>query len=417
MKKIIDSCYTFYIPIIMALAIIWMFGYDTNKYLEYPLVLVLGFKGGMLLLKRTTHQTVKIFSCFLLYCLISGVLYTFNGVPFHCYILSIQLFLIPMFFFYFGYRYKSWDDSFEKMFIYGCAFCFLVGFYLYIARPSYYLLAMERANSNINDADLVGRDLADFLRYGSFFFNSYQIEFFSVPALVLSLYYVNRKYINNILLYTAAIASFIAAIICIQRASTAGAIGVLLFFILYKGKGGKLKTTLVLSTLVVLAITLFITNEISSTDSYDSLSFQFNDMLSRFDFSEAMDERKHQYAEFTRSTFFSNIFGLGMGTCGHQARYYGLQTINDNQYMLLFHEFGIIGCLLLAAVVINSTIRGIKHFKIYYPQLLIIGYFLFAFIGAEPLEVAYVSSILWFSLGRIWNKDYYNRRLLENTSK
>ena len=399
----------------MALAIIRMFGIDANNYLDYPLVLILGYKGITLLWSVSTNKVVKVFAMFFMYCVFTAILYFVNGVPFRCYFLSAQLLLIPMLFFYFGYRYKSLDDTFERMFVYGCSFCFLVGFYLYITRPTFYLSAMQRAAVNISDAALAGRDLANFMRFGSFFFNSYPIEFFSIPALILSLYYLNKRYINKVPLYVAAISSFIAAIICIQRASLAGAIGVLLFYIWYKDKGNKLKTILMISIIISIASAFFIANGLSTTDSYENLGFQFDDMLSKFDFTIAMDERRYQYQDFTRSSIFSNIFGLGLGSCGHQARFFGLQTINDNQYMLLFHEFGIIGCLLLSIVIIKSIIKGFKSFRIYYPQLLIIAFFLFAFIGSEPLEVAYVSCILWFSLGRIWNRDYYNRRRQEIT--
>ena len=396
----------------MAFAVIRMFGYDSNNYLDYPLMLIVGYKGVSLILKGSNNQVFKLFTAFFVYCAFSGFFYLLNGVPFRCYFISAQLLLLPMIFFYYGCKFNPSNDEFEKMFIYGCTFCFLVGFYLYIARPSFYVAAVERATANLSDSDLAGRDLVDYVRFGSFFGNSYPVEFFSVPTLILSLYYLNKKYIKKIVLYIAAISAFVAAFICIQRASVAGAMGVLIFYFFYKGKGGKMKITLILSAFVIFAFVIF-ADIISSTDSYENLNLQFNDMLSRFDFSQAMDERKYQYKEFNRSSFVSDIVGLGLGTCGHQARYFGLQTINDNQYMLLFREFGLIGCLLLLIVIVRSIVRGLKNFKIYYPQLLILGFFLFAFLGSEPLEVAYVSCVFWFSLGRIWNSDYYIRRKQE----
>ena len=94
-----------------------------------------------------------------------------------------------------------------------------------------------------------------------------------------------------------------------------------------------------------------------------------------------------------------------MGSCGHYVIPFGFKSINDNEYMHLFYEFGIVGISLLFAIFFRTLLRGIHYIKFFLPETLIVVYYLAASLGSDPTDITYCSFMLWFVVGRIWNKD------------
>ena len=84
-----------------------------------------------------------------------------------------------------------------------------------------------------------------------------------------------------------------------------------------------------------------------------------------------------------------------------------LKAIADGEFIKLFYEFGIVGMILLACVILPTLLRGIKFFKLYYVEVVIILFYLAAGIAADSLTLFVFSIMFWYSLGRIWNKEYY----------
>lgn len=413
--NIIRNLFVYLIPIIMVLSQFRMYGFDSHNYLDYIFTILLGFKGFQLLIKSVSAEVPRLFAIFLTYCLLTFVAYVINGVPIRCYYLALLSFIIPALFFYFGYSYCN-DESFNKMFMYGSMFCFIIGFYYHFSgNPTYLNMLVEKSSDSLNaNGGLNSDNVLDFVRFGSFFGNSYYIEFFSIPSLILSLSYINSGKIDNRILYIVALVSFIAALLSIQRIAVGFAFLVPALYLLANDPR-KLFRNLLLILVLLIIVFIPLYHYISSNAVFESLNEQFSTMMERFSISGAMDERKYQYQTFDRATALSYIFGLGLGSCGHNAHMLGIQSVNDNEYMHLFYEFGILGSLLLLYPLLKTIFRGVQYRKIYKAELLIIIYYLAASLGCDPTDITYCSFIFWFSLGRIWNKEYFQLRMIENS--
>ena len=130
-------------------------------------------------------------------------------------------------------------------------------------------------------------------------------------------------------------------------------------------------------------------------------------------FSSAMEARSGQYTTFDRATWWSYFVGLGMGSSGGVARLHGLAGVSDGFFVKTFYECGIIGSLLFFTLITVTLKRGIKSFKLYYKEVLILLFFIGAGIGADSFSRFIYTSMAWYSIGRIWNEQYRVNREIE----
>lgn len=413
-NRIIKLLFIALVPVVMVVYYLIMRGININIILLL-IYAVLGLVGISIGFKHASNKFVCSMNMFLFYCLISIIFYLFNGLPISCYINTLRSFLFPIIFAYLGYEFSS-DYNFNRWYLIGCAFCFLVGFYLYITMPPYYLQFLADARSNtwyINDSGKDEEYILEMTRFSSFFTTSYAISCLSIPSLVLSLSFSLKGHtvMNKGWCYFLALISFIAAILCQQRISIAYSVLCLSFFIFYSPQITKKKNNMGLILLIVF-VTILVVSIFDMIAHLDWVERIYNLVKMRIDemsFSKAMSERTSQYSSFNRATDLSYIFGLGLGSCGHAAGAAGFQSINDGEYIKLFYEFGIVGCVLLIIVIMPTLLRGLKYFKFFYAEVLIIIFYLISGIAADSLTFFIFSIMFWYSLGRIWNNKYFER--------
>lgn len=396
-SKIARFAFIYFFPIIMINYYLVMRGFNFNTVIAYPLIAVLFIWSIKFIFQQKNDFIISLLNIYLIYNLLSIIAYFFNNTPIDCYIGSFRNFIFPFIFAYFGYRYSD-DYLFNKMYIYGCLFCFLIGLYLYFTLPPYYVDFLTQAEK----ADILNDGTVIISRFGSFFGGSYAISFFSVPCLALSMsYLLNKKCeIKRWVLYLAVFSSFLAAILCQQRIAMACSILILMFYtlkLIFKG-GKKLVIYFILTIVVVLVSSRFLQSE-----SGDITSNQLINRFENMSFTAAMSSRIGQYTSFDRDTPLSHVVGLGMGSCGHIAHSLGLKCIADGDYIRIFHENGVLGFSIFLFLVLMTLIKLFKNHRILHAEGCIILFFLASMIGANPLEYFLFSVMFWFTLGHIWN--------------
>lgn len=413
MGKLFRWIFIYFYPIFMIDYYLIMRGINLNTVVVLPIFALLGVKAIELALKNSNNQFVRYVNIFLLYSLLTVVFYILNDTPLSCYTSNFRQFVFPIMFAYLGYAYSK-DNEFNKWYLIACAFCFVVGFYLYATGSGYYVAFLNEARSNLWYADenqyLNEANILEFTRFSSFFTTSYIIAFFSIPALVLSLAYSidEKSPLSKAWCYAIAVVSFIAAIICQQRITIAFSIVIILFYGLFAGRisNGKKMAITWLAYVVIFFVAVVVFGQISHFDWYDRLAELVGARFEAMNITQAISERAGQYESFDRATGLSYIFGLGLGSCGHAAVSAGLKAITDGEFVKMFYELGIVGCLLFALPIFSTLRRGLKNFKDYHAEVLIMLFYLAAGLGADSLTFFVYSAMFWFAMGRIWNKDY-----------
>lgn len=376
---------------------------------DVPLVFFM-LKSVLICSKNNKNQFVAFFSICLALILLTIGDYVFNDTPFVCYLQALQYYVAPLCFAPLGYSLAT-NHDYNKYYIYACAACFVIGFYLYATLPPYYMtyLAEVQGFENYRQEELMG-----LTRFSSFLPGSYNISYLSVPALILSLAYSSNEHANikKWLSYVIAVISFIAAILCQQRIAMFFAVFVVVFYLFYFSNRGNKKFIIIVLGVVLLLFAI-INHFVSEMAFFDVLKENIIDRYQKMDFSVAMAERTGQYSGFNRATNWSYFTGLGLGSCGHLAIPYNLQTINDGEFVKTFYEFGFFITLLLFILVLITLVRGLRLFKFLNAEVLIMIFFLGACFGASALTFFIYSSMFWFAMGRIWNKNYLALRKQE----
>ena len=389
--------------------------YNLTVFLvDIPLVLFV-FKAFGIWSKNRNSQFVILLGAYAFYILLSIVAYAFNGVPIECYFHTILNYYIPLCFAFIGYSISD-DNKYYKYYLYACAFCFIVGFFLLATFPPYYVDYLKTA---IQDHEDFGRqDFMESTRFCSFLGSSYNISYISIPALILSLSFSSKPHVggNKWLYYIIAAVSFVAAIICQQRIAMFFALFVALFYGFYLFVKGN-RNLIFGYVVIVITIVVFLGSYVEGLEVFDSLKENVLDRFGKMDVSVAMSSRTSQYSGFSRATWWSYIIGLGMGSCGHQVLAYNLEGVFDGEFVKTFYEFGILGTILFTTVVFMTTVRGIKHFKYLNQEVLIILFFLGACVGASALTYFIFNSMFWFAMGKIWNKNYLSSQINSYNSR
>lgn len=413
LNKIEKWAFLYFMPLYMISQYLYVRGINTFIFLYHLPRLILLLLALTLMLKKKDNAFIWLMLVFFLYNIFSIVLYAFNDTPISCYFGVLESYLYPMLFAWFGYRYSN-DDSYNKMFLFSCLGCFLIGFYLYFTMPSYYvqyLIDFQTSGWTAKEGVTENTVLA-FSRFSSFFGTAYVISYLSIPALTISLGYTlyKKPEVPIFWLYFIAIASFVAALLSQMRIAMAYSVAVLLFYGFYSLKANRSSKLLVVYGIVIVLFFSFL-GYLASLGRFDVISENILERLSEMDINDAMDQRTFQYALSDRATWWSYIFGLGMGSCGGMARSVGLVGVTDGEWVKMFYEMGFVGMTIFALMVLSSIVRGLKHLRLYYIELIIVVYFLAAGLGSDSLVMNIPCAMFWYSLGRIWNKKYYTTKL------
>ena len=418
MSKTLRYAFTYCIPIIMVVYYLIMRGINLNSVIMLPIYFFLTIKAVEILLKNNHSTFIKMMNVFLGYSLASIVLFAVNNVPVSCFFATLRTFFFPFVFAYLGYNYSS-DHEFNKWYLYGCAFCFVVGIYLYIVGPGYYTayLASVRDSGALYNPVINETNILDFTRFSSFFPTPYAVSCFSIPTLIISLAFSSKREtgVPQWACYSIAVISFTAAFLCQQRIAIAFAIAIVIFygFYLMKLNRGGQKFGVIIAYILIALLIVSVMGSIAHFEWYDRIFTLVERRFELMDFEDAMSHRTNQY-NIERSSDLFFIFGSGMGSCGHAAIFAGYKGVADGEFVKTFYEYGVVGCFILGSIILSSLYRGLRFFKLYNVEVLIMVFYLAAGIASNSLTFFIYSIMFWYSMGRIWNKKYYERLKREN---
>ena len=389
---------------------------NINTILLFPAFILFVLNAINIAVNSSHSPFITSLNLFVGYCLLTLICYAFNNTPIACYIGGVKSFLFPIVFAYMGYVDTA-DDKFNTWYMYACLFCFICGLYLYFSPPSYYtefLIKSRDAAWNTSANSLTEETVMNWSRFSSFFTTSYAIQYFGVPALIMSLVFSTKKKgsINKWTCYLLAIVSFISCILCQQRMAMAWAFFVPFALGIYYATKGDFNILRIVIISIVLVISLM--GFILSLERFDIVSEMVSNRFGQMNFIDALNDRTGQFQSFSRTTPLSLIFGLGLGSCSGIAGAFGLDAVFDSEFPKIFYELGLIGILLFLLLIIPTVVRGIRYFRYMHMELLIVLFFLVAGIGSDSLTFFLFDVIFWYTLGRIWNKNLQIYRTQNN---
>lgn len=398
-----------------------MFKISITTFVGYPIIAIICMIGLSYFVQLLSSPSKNIGQILMIswtvYNVISVIMYAFNGLPISCYIDALQSYFFPMLFFYIGNNSKIVDDSFYKVLLASLAFLFLMGFYLYFATPSYYInyQAEMRADLWYSNGGVTEDNVMSVLRFSSFMSSSYVTSALSISLVAISFSFLFRRSdIKPFISYSLAVVGVIGAVLCQQRIAIGSIILVLPVFS-WLGIKSKNKGIITLSIiLVVLFVVILGTSFID--DRMNVVLEQIIGRLEQMNFSKAMSDRTGQYDKAATEIISWIATGKGMGAGGHSAVKVGSIGVCDGEFFHLLLEFGIIGFMFFIPLLIMTLIRGAKLFRILNLETFVVFYILLTCIGANGLSQSYlIGPLFWFCVGRIWNKNYINQRLNEQS--
>ncbi|ADQ79112.1 hypothetical protein Palpr_0962 [Paludibacter propionicigenes WB4] len=352
----------------------------------------------------------KFFSGFILYNILSIVIYIYNGCPIICYVNDMVNYLWAMLFFYVGSNQNETSHKFYKYFLYGNIIVFLIGFYLYFSAPEWYLDRLVEIKNNVWFADTnYNKDnILAFQRFSSFLQDEYAISHFAIFSIAVALaitYYrgVKVSIMNYIMIFVCILTAFLSQ----MRIAIFYSVVVLLAFIIYgfcvRGRRQSLVLLIILCSLIAL---VYVFAMFLFRDRLDIVIDSVIGRLKQMSFNDAISERTDQHAYLIRNWDY-HIFGHGMGAGGSSAGMFGLPHVNDANYYKLLYESGLVGSTWFFIIIIMTLIRAFINIKYLIIELVIICYVLSAMVGSNSLTLAYMYILpFWFAMGRVWNYEY-----------
>lgn len=404
--KFSDKCLLFFFPILVVVQLLAVFGID-NPYFAYLFYFFILFYGARSFLKITYNLSQKMLMFgMILYFIISGFT---SGMPMSFLSNELRFFIIPCFFLFAGMYYPY--DDFYKRYLYVTIFCVVIGFILYVLRPSFYAnyLANVYNNSWYTSGTISGSSaMMEMFRFSSIFGSSYAISYHVTFGLCILLndFFRTKPLINSDFYRVVLICLFIGAI-TLSSHRVAMAYSALLLGVAYLyGKFTHNNIAKYIFYIVLVFITLIVLLSIFADKMYfDFIKSNVLDRLMEMDYETAMEQGRNAQTERALGGWNNVVFGDGTGSKGAFAREAGLPAITDGGYIKLLTENGILGCSIFALLIISTIFRTLKYIKIYRVELLIIVYVLFSMLGANSLSINYHYVLLfWFSIGRVWNK-------------
>ena len=399
-----------------------MLGNSVNNYVGIPLnllfILLSSKEAIYTALDKNKSQGDILVLLFLMYSLLSGILTVLGGFQLECYTASLKIFIIPVLFYFWGRNSKDISHNFYKFFIWTCFISMLIGLFLYLTMPSFYssyLIQSYQESWMRQGSEATADMIIDTHRFSAFFSSSYSVCFFAVPALVIVLGCNVRglmksilgKYAKtNLLFYVIVAVLVVSSILSLQRIAMACSVAIVIFYFIYgaKQKFSKNIATYIAIVLGIAFVSLSIIPRLAGNRN-DTIIENVILRMNRMNIDDAM-ARTSQYSFVGNNLEKYIIVGTGLGSAGNKAAELGHNGVTDGEFVRMFAELGSVGCVIFWFLIIVTISRGVRNFGLYNAEIVIIGFFILAGIGANSLSMNLWSGIFWYSIGRIWNRQY-----------
>lgn len=366
------------------------------------------------ILKRASQNSYgfhKQFTILYVYIILSFIMYLFNDVPIKCYVNELYNMIPAMFLVYVGMADDPKSHDFYKKFLLSCTVCMVIGLFLYVTAPGWYIdRRLEIVNNTWYASTTYGEDsLMQSMRFSSYLFDTYEADMLAMVGLSIALFlYYYKEGKQGVWGLFFILINFIAAVLTQQRVAMASATAMLFFYFVW---GFTKQKSIQSSKLIVFfLLTLFFVSAfflVRYGDRVEQISDLLLDRSENMKVSSAMGERTKQF-ETVMKNWTMPIFGHGAGSGGAVAGAFGLPHVNDGGWIEFLYEYGIVGMIMLIVFLLTTIRRGLRHMRYYMIELGIIAFVLVAMIGSNTLTLGYMTIFpFWYAIGRIWNKSYY----------
>jgi hypothetical protein len=393
-----------------------------STIVKFACILLTLFYSGVIISKASRNGSFhNLFSLYYLYCIFSFVWYTVNDIPFDCYLNELYNSIPAMLFVYIGLADNRKDGKFFERYAYFCTVSMLIGVFLYITTPGWYVhRCIEAYESRWFRGTMSEDSMMSSMRFIGLFRDVYETDMYAMVALAISLFlfFHKAKSKGEYLTFLMVVINFVAAILTQQRVAMASSILILLFFIFYSRTNGKARKSRILitgSVLLFVGFSSFLM--IKAGDRIDQLTILLEDRMNNMSLSTAYSERSNQH-DVILNNLTMPIFGKGAGSGGSTAAFHGLPHVNDGGYWELLYEFGIVGILFFFYVMFKTVVHAYKRRRYCLTELIIVCFVLVAMLGSNTITLGYMLiAPFWYSVGRIWNASLGNNILLNELNK
>lgn len=392
-------------PILFLNALLGMFGYQLDRFLIFPLVLLLSLTSISFIITRKRNTGSELVVVFIVYNLLTVFFYSYNGRPLDCFIHMLFPFVIPILFFFWGNRETIDVIPFYKCFVILCFGSFLYGIYLYAFMPSYYLSYLTDIYNNAwhTGAQLSEESVLLFSRFSSFFGSSYAISYLSVPCLCIAagLLNISKNKRERFFYYITIGISWVAAVLCQQRVAMVMASIYLLFVIFNGNKKGKFQIFYLLLMIPILYVVYIFFFE---TGRAMDVSEMLTGRLERMDLNDAYEGSRMKQYITSLMNMDNYLLGDGLGSASSYARKYGFAGVSDGEYVRVFLENGVVGACIFFSLIVYTINKLFEKWKDCKWEILVVIYFLVASFVSNSLSINLLyAPIFWFCMGRLWN--------------
>lgn len=328
---------------------------------------------------------------FIAYSIATIVSALINGCSFFLFFRGVIYNLLPISFFFI--QVEDLEKLYRRIFNSILA-CLIVGYIFYLTVPDSYVRFLY-AGGHIGG---IYRDLANVNMQGLFGLTITGSFSCCCTLYFFSQWIVNKKWLD-----------FFKGVFCIymdflaERRSAIAACLILLLIcnIVFYNKYKTIRLRQFVIIVIFLTVVII---------SFSRISALLSPTLDRvFNVSGAVSERSWNWRKnIGQMTPYSWIFGRGLGTSGHMATVFGLLGVNDNSYLLLIVEEGLVGFFLFILLLIQQFIAFFKEQdKILeeYISFFVVLVFLIQAYGSNVWEFPILSVLFWLALSNCsWQK-------------
>lgn len=336
--------------------------------------------------------------------LLSLVSFLLNpNAPFSLFTKGIELYFFPVGFFLIAQNFtQSQLDKFYKRTFYGFLFTYIVGLYLYIVQPDWYVIWRKAQLEELlgNSAQSY---LDKFMNLSSFFSHPYFVGYTSIWTISYTLDKIRKSekfpYMYMVMFAITFVASFLAQ----QRLCTVVNIATIFVYLYLEMRSKKYRLTYVVAIIVIIT-SMYIASMLST---FSVIFERYGSIIS----GDILNDGRDLQWRTVYKHFDNFITGEGFNLAGHGAEAYGLRSIADGEFFKFFYEIGIVGCLFFYGLWFKTINKIRSNITIYAIETPVIIGFVLAQYGANTFEMTNIIILFWFSAGVVWHRntlEYHN---------
>lgn len=332
---------------------------------------------------------------FAIYCVLSIIGYSYNGISIEPYFAEFSNQLLPMILFFIPIGAVDREKFYNKT-VWGISLSLIVGLYFWYESPDYYIEFVKKIADNEYDQKINTLGLRFQSIYGSIITGTLCIYLVILSS--YKLFYTNNLRIERILYTFFLLIGLCCGIMTQQRSAMVLIISLIVVpFTLnfyYKAKIKKFYTIL-----IIVLVTIFIFYISTAIPDYiDRYIYRLNEI------ETGLSDRNDQW-KIALSHNPNFITGLGLGSSGHKAQGYYEYLVFDGAYWKIINEVGIVGFLLFILPILSILRKRIKYFLQLYREYMFVLCVMIQSLASNTMCFMLTLPMFWFGLRTINQKD------------